>query len=83
MYSRRPSWRSLLLVGASLLAKQATRWMAPASPVFAGKPAPTGVAMSQQIFRVCRPTGLCGPRQSASSPPAHPARCGWRSRPAP
>ncbi len=27
-------------------AKQATRWMAPAAPVFAGKPAPTGTAHS-------------------------------------
>ncbi len=25
-------------------ANQATRWMAPASPVFAGMPAPTGIA---------------------------------------
>ncbi|MND46375.1 hypothetical protein D3C80_372490 [compost metagenome] len=28
-------------VGAGMPAKQATRWMAPASPVFAGEPAPT------------------------------------------
>ncbi|TFF39072.1 hypothetical protein E3U47_14960 [Pseudomonas sp. RIT623] len=28
-------------VGASLLANHATRWIAPAVPVFAGKPAPT------------------------------------------
>ncbi len=27
-------------------AKQATRWMAPAAPVFAGEPAPTGMAHS-------------------------------------
>ncbi len=31
-------------VGAGLPAKQATQWMAPASPVIAGKPAPTGTA---------------------------------------
>ncbi len=31
-------------VGAGLPAKQATRWMAPATPVFAGAPAPTGIA---------------------------------------
>ncbi|AJG14208.1 hypothetical protein CMV24_23715 [Pseudomonas plecoglossicida] len=31
-------------VGAGSPAKQATRCMAPASPVFAGKPAPTGTA---------------------------------------
>ncbi|PBJ96153.1 hypothetical protein CMV24_05310 [Pseudomonas plecoglossicida] len=31
-------------VGAGLPAKQAPRWMARASPVFAGKPAPTGIA---------------------------------------
>ncbi|UPK85589.1 hypothetical protein E5221_11645 [Pseudomonas sp. A2] len=29
-------------VGAGLPAKKATRWLAPASPVFAGEPAPTG-----------------------------------------
>ncbi|QCI11962.1 hypothetical protein E6B08_11605 [Pseudomonas putida] len=31
-------------VGAGLPAKQIPRCMAPASPVFAGKPAPTGTA---------------------------------------
>ncbi|MNZ71194.1 hypothetical protein D3C78_895500 [compost metagenome] len=31
-------------VGACAPAKQATRWMAPALPVFAGMPAPTGTA---------------------------------------
>ncbi|RNF94120.1 hypothetical protein EFK07_00115 [Pseudomonas putida] len=30
-------------VGAGLPAKKAARWLAPASPVFAGEPAPTGV----------------------------------------
>ncbi|RRV70367.1 hypothetical protein EGJ15_11540 [Pseudomonas sp. p99-361] len=34
----------LLLVGAGAPAKQATRWVAPAAPVFAGMPAPTGTA---------------------------------------
>ncbi|APO85305.1 hypothetical protein BL240_03850 [Pseudomonas putida] len=35
-------------VGAGMPAKQATRWMAPAMPVFAGAPAPTegGVAFN-------------------------------------
>ncbi len=33
-------------VGAGLPAKQAARWMAPATPVFAGEPAPTGTAHS-------------------------------------
>ncbi|MDH4844508.1 hypothetical protein E8E78_06425 [Pseudomonas sp. BN505] len=33
-----------ILVGAGVPAKQATRWMAPALPVFAGMPAPTEVA---------------------------------------
>ncbi|SPO54728.1 Type II secretion system protein J (fragment) [Pseudomonas sp. JV551A1] len=32
-------------VGAGLPAKQATRWMAPAAPVFAGEPAP-------QVWRI-------------------------------
>ncbi|AXQ50233.1 diguanylate cyclase [Stenotrophomonas rhizophila] len=35
-------------VGAGKPANQATRWMARASPVFAGEPAPTGIAT---IFR--------------------------------
>ncbi|AVD90946.1 hypothetical protein C4Q27_29200 [Pseudomonas sp. SWI36] len=30
------------IVGAGMPAKKPTRWMAPALPVFAGKPAPTG-----------------------------------------
>jgi len=42
-------------VGAGLsdrrtAAKQAPRWMAPASPVFAGKPAPTGGATRLKIM---------------------------------
>ncbi|AZL67178.1 hypothetical protein EJA05_05255 [Pseudomonas oryziphila] len=46
---RRPSGRLFLHVsptqipvGAGLPANQATRYLAPATPVFAGKPAPTG-----------------------------------------
>ncbi len=35
-------------VGAGMPAKQATRWMAPASPVFAGAPAPTGKVYTHQ-----------------------------------
>ncbi|RFP99193.1 hypothetical protein D0O09_23980 [Pseudomonas putida] len=35
-------------VGAALAAKQATRWMARASPVFVGKPAPTVFAPNQR-----------------------------------
>ncbi|MNN56058.1 hypothetical protein D3C81_1709690 [compost metagenome] len=35
-------------VGAGLPAKQAPRCMAPASPVFAGEPAPTGRAYTRQ-----------------------------------
>ncbi|PXZ51280.1 hypothetical protein EZZ80_06325 [Pseudomonas putida] len=31
-------------VGAGMPAKNIARWMARASPVFAGKPAPTGIA---------------------------------------
>ena len=34
-------------------AKQATRWMAPAAPVFAGKPAPTGMAHSFRWWGPC------------------------------
>ncbi|AJG12028.1 hypothetical protein RK21_00520 [Pseudomonas plecoglossicida] len=38
------SRESAAFVGAGLPAKQATRCLAPASPVFAGEPAPTGAA---------------------------------------
>ncbi|APO82809.1 hypothetical protein BL240_15640 [Pseudomonas putida] len=34
-------------MGAGLPAKQTTRWVAPAVPVFAGKPAPTMIAVGQ------------------------------------
>jgi len=37
-----------LPVGAGMPAKQATRCMAPAVPVFAGEPAPTGRAYIRQ-----------------------------------
>ncbi|MDH4842628.1 hypothetical protein E8E78_17480 [Pseudomonas sp. BN505] len=37
-------WLSEAPVGAGLPAKKATRCMAPAAPVFAGEPAPTGTA---------------------------------------
>ena len=46
----------LQLVGplcAGMPAKQATRWMAPAAPVFAGKPAPTGTAYSFSWWGPC------------------------------
>ncbi|PNA86778.1 hypothetical protein C1X74_29785 [Pseudomonas sp. GW460-5] len=33
-------------VGAGMPAKNITRWMAPAMPVFAGMPAPTGFAQA-------------------------------------
>ncbi|PJI73162.1 hypothetical protein CXG50_08875 [Pseudomonas plecoglossicida] len=36
-------------VGAGMPANQATRWMAPASPVFAGTPAPTGLQCPQHL----------------------------------
>ncbi|RIZ40233.1 hypothetical protein CIK02_11390 [Pseudomonas putida] len=71
-------------MGAGVPANQATRRMAPASPVFAGMPAPTGEnGCPWQRLRACRPAAPCGLRLSGSSPPAHPARCGWRSRPGP
>ncbi|PLU85804.1 hypothetical protein CXG44_18365 [Pseudomonas plecoglossicida] len=40
-------------MGAGLPAKQAPRWMAPAVPVFAGMPAPTGTVGSQVRRRPC------------------------------
>ncbi len=44
---------SAVPVGAGLPAKQTTRWMAPALPVFAGKPAPTGLCKPQLQRRTC------------------------------
>ena len=38
-------------VGAGSPAKQATRWMAPAAPVFVGAPAPTGTAQVSESHR--------------------------------
>ncbi|QCI15471.1 hypothetical protein E6B08_13935 [Pseudomonas putida] len=39
-------------VGAGLPAKQTPRCMAPASPVFAGKPAPTGAAQALAVVKI-------------------------------
>ncbi|QKL01358.1 hypothetical protein GEV39_08020 [Pseudomonas sp. NY5710] len=36
-------------VGAGVPAKQATQCLAPAAPVFAGKPAPTGVTVNDSF----------------------------------
>ncbi|RRV78352.1 hypothetical protein EGJ15_00935 [Pseudomonas sp. p99-361] len=41
-------------VGAGKPAKQATRSLAPALPVFAGMPAPTGPALAWSCRRTCR-----------------------------
>ncbi|NWL49770.1 hypothetical protein DZA28_21505 [Pseudomonas alloputida] len=45
-------------MGAGVPAKQATRCMAPATPVFAGTPAPTGAATRSKLGRplVSHPT---------------------------
>ncbi|EMR46647.1 hypothetical protein PPUTLS46_015474 [Pseudomonas putida LS46] len=43
------------VVGAGSPANQAARWMAPASPVFAGKPAPTPRALDHTRLRLTRP----------------------------
>ncbi|APO80674.1 hypothetical protein BL240_03855 [Pseudomonas putida] len=46
-------------VGAGMPAKQATRWMAPATPVFAGAPAPTwAVLASRQVMSMRGGSGL-------------------------
>ncbi|TFF34274.1 hypothetical protein E3U47_23635 [Pseudomonas sp. RIT623] len=64
------------LVGASLLANQATQWMAPATPVFAGKPAPTTVTacstvgaslLANQATRRLAPAVPVFPGKSAAS----------------
>ncbi|PBJ94771.1 hypothetical protein CMV24_15050 [Pseudomonas plecoglossicida] len=36
-------------MGAGMPAKNATRWMAPAAPVFAGTPAPTETLLNQSV----------------------------------
>ncbi|MBF4213420.1 hypothetical protein EI533_37855, partial [Pseudomonas donghuensis] len=62
-------------VGAGSPAKRAARWMAPASPVFAGKPAPTGTAPLSMLAlylweRAC-------PRRAAERPQLFiPAKAG-------
>ncbi|PEI06870.1 hypothetical protein CRM86_02920 [Pseudomonas putida] len=54
---------ALAIVGAGLPAKKTPRWMARASPVFAGKPAPTGWTAPQKLdsFKLqpepCTPQG--------------------------
>ncbi|QKK96574.1 hypothetical protein GEV38_11500 [Pseudomonas sp. 13159349] len=40
-------------MGAGSPAKQATRWMAPATPVFAAEAAPTGTARARSLRRTC------------------------------
>ena len=40
-------------VGAGMPAKQAVRWMAPATPVFAATAAPTGTARARSLRRTC------------------------------
>ena len=46
-------------VGAGMPAKQALRWMAPATPVFAGKPAPTlTVQASRSLIQAIAATGV-------------------------
>ncbi|AFK67974.1 hypothetical protein YSA_02231 [Pseudomonas putida ND6] len=47
-------------VGAGSPANQAARWMAPASPVFAGKPAPTTTALDHTRLRLTRPVAGAG-----------------------
>jgi len=56
-------------------AKQATRWLAPATPVFAGAPAPTGMAHS---FRWLGPCGSGHAREAGDAvvAPATPVFAG-------
>ncbi|RNF75505.1 hypothetical protein EFJ98_03885 [Pseudomonas putida] len=48
--------RRWTFVGAGLPAKQTTRWMARAMPVFAGKPAPTVIAQISRFEQGSNPT---------------------------
>ncbi len=45
-------------------AKNSTRWMAPALPVFAGPPAPTGITQAGSLRNTCE-TGL--PREESNA----------------
>ncbi len=58
-------------------ANQATRWMAPASPVFAGTPAPTGLQCPQHLEPYTQSIGPTLPQalQCAAKPtqPGNPA----------
>ncbi|TFF34182.1 hypothetical protein E3U47_23900 [Pseudomonas sp. RIT623] len=67
-------------VGASLLANPPTQWMAPALPVFAGKPAPARLrrtpprkrAMTER-WRLRSPARLAPPRAGNVRRPGAPA----------
>ncbi|QKL03533.1 hypothetical protein GEV39_20160 [Pseudomonas sp. NY5710] len=59
------------IVGAGLPAKQATRCPAPAAPVFAGKPVPTGRSGVKATSSVYQPGLRCFP-QPASGPGTSP-----------
>ncbi|AZL72250.1 hypothetical protein EI693_03720 [Pseudomonas oryziphila] len=50
-------------VGAALAAKQAARWMAPASPVFAAEAAPTGPCKSASYLQACESGRISARRQ--------------------
>ncbi|AYN12737.1 hypothetical protein CHN49_23840 [Pseudomonas putida] len=60
-------------VGAGVPAKQATRCLAPALPVFAGKPAPTGAVLPSEMRRPISP-GQSASRGFAPSTTAHSPR---------
>ena len=71
-------------------AKPTPWWMARASPVFAGKPAPTGIAPAFEMSRTVAPTGSVqvsslGHNRPSSDHPVSPSRrvCGLRAAPAP
>ncbi|UPK85620.1 hypothetical protein E5221_11835 [Pseudomonas sp. A2] len=70
-------------VGAGSPAKQATRWMAPATPVFAAEAAPTGVASTRSQRSTCgggHAPMTSGLSASAWAPPPLGIRPGSRSR---
>ncbi|QKL08939.1 hypothetical protein GEV41_21980 [Pseudomonas putida] len=66
-----------------MLRNQAARWMAPASPVFAGKPAPTPMALDHTRLRPTHPVvgaGLPANQAARWMAPASPVFAG---KPAP
>ncbi|PBJ96175.1 hypothetical protein CMV24_05425 [Pseudomonas plecoglossicida] len=68
-------------MGAGVPANQATRWLAPAAPVFAGKPAPTPTAqVSRSLSKAITATGMAPARTGRYPRGRLPSPFGLRCR---